>query len=188
MKTKYRHCKECNKLHNVAEWPHADEAATEGAAYIPGQNYDEYLMGPKSGTFRKCRACGDLHDICNWPDNHFEEPPPRSELAAPAFISDNLESLGGLNGIQNQADGRFYTSKAKLRADYRARNMLEVGNDPQRHKAFQKPRPDRAKIKEAIHRATYAVMNEGARVENFVRQRKPSQNTAFGRVAPRKGA
>jgi hypothetical protein len=169
MRTRYRHCKECNKLHDVAAWPHQAEPEQEVAAYIPGQNYDDYLMGPKSGTFRKCKACGDLHDIYDWPDNHFEEPPPRSELAAPFFISDNLEGQAGLNGFQSMADGRWYTSKAKMRAEYRARGMVEMGND--KPSPMKKPKPDRKAIKEAVHKAINAVEN-GARVENYVKQRK----------------
>ena len=184
MKTSYRHCKECNRLHDTADWPHPVETAPE-PAYVPGQNYDEYLMGPKSGTFRRCKACGDLHDIYNWPANHWEEPPPRSDLASPAFISDNLESIGGLNGLQCQASGKWFTSKARMRQEYKARGVIEVGTDSQRFTpaAKVKPKPDKKAIKEAIAKAHNVVFNEGGTVENFVRRRKAKDVGPFGRIA-----
>lgn len=182
MKTSYRYCSACKCLHDVANWPHQEEAAVE-AKYDPSASYDEYLNGPKSGTFMKCKLCGDMHDVYNWPGNHMpEQYDLRSELGAPYFISDNLESIGGLNGIQSQADGRWHTSKAKLRADYRALGMVEVGNDAARHKPFQKPKPDRKAIKEALHRASYAVMNEGATTDAY-RKRSKRPSSAFGPVA-----
>jgi len=180
-KTTFRHCKECNRLHDTADWPHPVEAAPE-PAYIPGQNYDEYLMGPKSGTFRKCKACGDFHDIYNWPANHWEEPPLRSELASPAFISDNLESIGGLRGLQCQVSGKWFTSKAKMRAEYKARGVTEMGND--KPTPLKKPKPDRMAIKEAVAKAHNVVFNEGGTVENFVRRRKAKDIGPFGRVNP----
>lgn len=173
---RYRHCQECNALHDADTWPHAIEAEPK---YDPSQNYDEYLSGPRAGTFRLCKICGDLHDVYDWPDNHRDEPPPRSELAAPFLISDNLESLGGLNGVQNQADGKFYTSKAKLRSDYKARGMVEMGND--KPAPPSKPKPDRKKIKEAVAKAWNVVHNEGGSVANF-RARSKVQ-TPFGVVA-----
>jgi len=178
MRTRYRHCKECNKLHDVDAWPHQAEPEQEAAAYIPGKNYDDYLMGPKSGTFRKCKACGDFHDIYNWPANHWEEPPPRSELASPAFISDNLESIGGLRGLQCQVSGKWFTSKKKMRDEYRARGVIELGND--KPAPIKKPKPDRRKIKEAVQRAMSAVDNEGATAANYRARNKTK--TVFGTV------
>jgi hypothetical protein len=180
MKTSYRYCQECKGLHDVSAWPHAVEVE---AKYDPSATYDEYLNGPRSGTFMKCKVCGDMHDVYNWPGNHMpEQYDLRSELGAPYFISDNLESLGGLNGIQCQASGLHFTSKSKLRREYKARNVIEVGNDPARNKPFVKPKPDRKQIKEALHKAMYAVQNEGATTRNFVARRKPSQAGAFGAV------
>ena len=168
MKSTYKFCKDCNKLHDAAEWPHAPEAVE--AKYDPAASYDEYLQGPRAGTFLRCKACGDLHEVSNWPDNHMPEQFDLAhEYAGIGVISDNLESIGGLNGIQSMADGRFYTSKAKLRADYRARGMIEMGND--KAAPMKKPKPDRMKIKEAVHKAVNAVEN-GARVENYIKQRK----------------
>lgn len=180
MKTTYRYCKECRCTHDAAAWPHQAEAAEP--KYDPSAMYDEYLNGPKSGTFRKCQACGDFHEVSNWPANHLPEQYDLAhEYAGIATISDSLEGHG-LIGIQNQADGRFYTSKAKLRADYRARGMIEVGNDAQRLKPFQRPKPDRKQIKEALHKAMHIVKNEGGTAANY-RARNKGPKAAFGAVA-----
>lgn len=176
MKTSYRHCAQCNRLHDVADWPHQAEAAPE-PGYVPGQNYDEYMMGPRSGTFRKCKACGDLHDIYNWPDNHYEEPPPRSELGAPFLISDNLESIGGLNGLQCQVSGKFFTSKKLMRDEYRARGVVEMGND--KPPSPKRPKPDRKAIRDAVKRAAWQVEHEGATVQNY-RARAKRKPSVFG--------
>lgn len=170
-----RYCRACKVFHDANDWPHA--AANEMRAELPA--YDDYLMGPKSGAFRKCKSCGELHDVYSWPDNHMEEPPQRSELAAPYVISDNLEVIGGLNGVQSMADGRFYTSKAKMRADYRARGVVEMGND--KPAPLRKPKPDRRKIKEAVQRAISVVDNEGGTARNYRTRNK--KKTAFGTIA-----
>jgi len=186
-KTSYRFCNDCNQLHEASAWPHAPEAAEP--KYDPGANYDEYLNGPRAGTFRRCNLCGDLHDIYNWPANHIEEQLDlRHEYAGIGFISDNLESIGGLNGLQCQASGKWFTSKAKMRQEYKARNVVEVGNDSQRfsHGPKSKPKPDRKAIKEAVAKAHNVVFNEGGTVENYMRRRKVKDTGAFGRVNPSK--
>ena len=104
----------------------------------------------------------------------------QSELGAPYFISDNLESLGGLNGIQSMADGKFYTSKAELRAEYRARGLTEMGNS--KPAPFKKPKPDRKAIRDAVKRATWQVEHEGATAQNY-RKRAKRAASAFGPVA-----
>lgn len=178
MKTTYKFCKERQRLVNVAKV----ETPAAGPKYDPAASYDEYLHGPKSGTFMKCQACGDFHEVSNWPANHMPE---QFDLAHPyagiATISDSLEGHG-LNGIQSQADGRWHTSKSRLRADYRALGMIEVGNDAQRFKQFQKPKPDRKKIKETLHRAMHIVQNEGGTAANY-RARSKGPKGAFGAVA-----
>ena len=129
----------------------------------------------------RCKICGDLHDVYNWPGNHMpEQYDLQSELGAPYFISDNLEALGGLNGIQSMADGRFYTSKAKMRAEYRARGLTEMGNS--KPAPFKKPKPDRKAIRDAVKRAAWQVEHEGASAHNY-RQRAKRPDTAFGPVA-----
>lgn len=47
-------------------------------------------------------------------------------VACPMYISDSIE-------IQSQADGKYYTSKSKYRADLRARGLVEVGDDKRFH-------------------------------------------------------
>lgn len=179
MKTSYRYCSECKSLHDASAWPHQAEAAEP--KYDPSANYDEYMQGPRSGTFLRCKACGDFHEVSNWPDNHMPEQfDLETELnVCRNFISDNLESIGGLNGIQSMADGKFYTSKAKLRADYRARGMIEMGND--KAKPISKPKPDRRKIKEAVQKAWNVVHNEGGTAANYRARNKAK--TVFGTVA-----
>ena len=177
MKTRYKHCDQCNALHDASAWPH--EAQID-AKYDPSANYDEYLNGSRAGRFVTCQVCGDLHNVYDWPDNHMPEQFDLAhEYAGIATISDNLESIGGLNGVQCQASGIHFTSKSKLRREYKARGMIEMGSD--KAPPFQKPKPDRKKIRADLQRATWLVNNEGARVENFRKQSKTS--TAFGRVA-----
>lgn len=180
MKTSYRYCADCKALHDTANWPHQSEAGAD-LRYDPGATYDEYLHGPKAGVFMRCKVCAEMHDVYDWPHNHMpEQYDLRSELGAPFLISDNLESLGGLNGVQSMADGRFYTSKAKMRAEYRARGMTEMGND--KAPAFKKPKPDRKAIRDAVKRAAWQVEHEGASATNY-RKRAKRAPTAFGPVA-----
>ncbi len=162
---KRKFCQRCSEFHTDAEWMETCER------YLGGQ------------PIRKCKTCGGDHPLDRWPGNCMPEPNwMESDLnVCRNFISDNLESIGGLNGIQCQASGLMFTSKSKLRREYKARGVIEVGNDPQRFKPFQKPKPDRKKIKETLHRAMYAVQNEGARTENYRRQSKTK--SAFGPVA-----
>lgn len=154
MRSKY--CKACGVMHDVAAWPHAKEAAER---YDPAANYDEFLSGPRSGSFRKCETCGGMHELSHWPHNCMQpDYDLRSDLAAPMVVSDSLEVMAGsLNGMQSFADGRFYTSKAKYRADLRARGYVEVGNDPARLRPSKKVRADRKKIRAAVERAASKV-------------------------------
>ena len=177
MKSTYRFCKETGRVVNAAEI----EAATPEPKYDPSASYDEYLNGPRAGTFMKCQVCGELHELSHWPHNHMPEQLDLAhEYAGIGIISDNLESIGGINGIQSMADGRMYTSKSRLRAEYRARGLTEMGNDkmPER----KKPKPDRKAIRDAVRRATWQVEHEGATVSNF-RKRAKRAPSAFGPVA-----
>jgi hypothetical protein len=96
------------------------------------------------------------------------------------FISDNLESVGGINGVQSMADGRWHTSKSRMRADYKALGLTEMGNDkaPER----KKPKPDRKAIRDAVRRATWQVEHEGATATAYRKRAKRAPN-AFGPVA-----
>lgn len=181
MKTSYRYCAECKRLHDVANWPHQAEAE---AKYDPSASYDDYMSGPRSGQFMSCRTCGGMHETSHWPHNCMPE---QFDLETDLnvcrnFISDNLESVGGLNGIQCQASGLMFTSKKRLRDEYKARGVIEVGNDPARHKPFEKPKPDRKAIKESLHRAMHIVKNEGGTAANY-RARSKGPKGAFGAVA-----
>lgn len=74
-------------------------------------------------------------------------PVARSGLPCPQIMSDTMEP------VQSMVDGRFYTSKAKMRASYRAAGVVEVGNDPARLKPKAKPRPDRKAIRKSVRKA-----------------------------------
>lgn len=177
MKTVYKHCDQCNTLHDASAWPH--EAQIE-AKYDPSANYDEYLNGSRAGRFLTCKVCGDLHNVYDWPHNHMpEQYDLQHEYAGIGIISDNLEGIGGLNGVQSMADGRHYTSKAKMRAEYRAMGLTEMGND--KPAPFKRPKPDRKAIRDAVRRATWQVEHEGASAHNF-RQRAKREASAFGPV------
>lgn len=61
--------------------------------------------------------------------------------------------------VRSMADGKIYTSKAALRASYKASGNSqgtryeEVGNDPARLRQPEKPKPDRKAITESIEKA-----------------------------------
>lgn len=157
-------CQRCMEFHSEAEWSDGCER------YLGGQ------------PIRNCKTCGGWHPLDMWGRNCMPEPN-WNESDLPVcrnFISDNLEGIGGLNGLQCQVSGKFFTSKKLMRDEYRARGVIETGNDAKRLEPVKKPKPDRRAIKESVARAINAVEN-GARVENYVKQRKNAG--AFGRVA-----
>jgi hypothetical protein len=128
---------------------------------------------------RLCKTCGGWHPLNAWGLNCLSEKNwLESDLpVCRNFISDSLESIGGINGIQSQADGRWHTSKSRLRADYKALGMVEMGNDKQ--KPVSRPKPDRKAIKEAVAKANNIVFNEGGTVANY-RARAKQSATPFG--------
>lgn len=65
--------------------------------------------------------------------------------------------------VQSMATGKMYDSKAAIRAEYRQLGMVEVGNDPQRNKKFERPKIDRKGIKTTLDKAE-ARFNRGERV------------------------
>ncbi|MEZ2132699.1 MULTISPECIES: hypothetical protein [unclassified Sinorhizobium] len=81
---------------------------------------------------RLCRQCGCWHQTDNWPSacSVIPERAASDTLPVPYFISDSIEPL------QSMADGRYYSSKAALRATYRPSgnpdgvSYVEVGNEP----------------------------------------------------------
>lgn len=110
---------------------------------------------------RRCRVCGDLHWLSAWPHNHVEPAPERSPLPAPMVISDTLEPT------QSMADGKYYTSKAALRATYKPSgnpdgiSYVEVGNE--QVKDPPKPKIDEAGIQASLQKAL-ARYERGERV------------------------
>lgn len=72
----------------------------------------------------------------------------RSSLPAPTVIGDSIE-------LKSMVDGKVYTSKAALRASYRAKGYVEVGNE--RLDPPAKPKPNRKAIRDSAARALSQV-------------------------------
>jgi hypothetical protein len=85
------------------------------------------------------------------------QPPARSALPFPMVVSDEMDP------VQSQLDGKFYTSKSRLRQTYRAAGVTEVGNDPARLRPRQRPKPNRKAIRDTIEKAE-ARYRRGERV------------------------
>jgi hypothetical protein len=87
--------------------------------------------------------------------SHASEPAchARSVLGCPMVINDEMPPT------QSMADGKYYTSKAAIRATYRpsgnreGESFAEVGNDPAMFRPRPKPKPDRKAIKDAVGKA-----------------------------------
>lgn len=103
-----------------------------------------------------CRVCRGWHDPENWPDNcRIADWTASSDYPAPMLINDTMEPT------QSMVDGKFYTSKAKMRATYKpsgnreGKRYTEVGDDPSimSPKPRPKTKPDRAAIKASVGRA-----------------------------------
>lgn len=76
---------------------------------------------------RLCRACSNWHDLSEpWPRacaGHFKRTTQaRSDLPRPMVISDYLEAHSPISG-------EMFTSKSRLRAHYRANDVVELGNE-----------------------------------------------------------
>lgn len=74
------------------------------------------------------------------------QPLARADLACPMVIGDGMAAT-------EHVDGKFYESKSAFRAVTKANGLIEVGNDPARHRKPVKQRADRAAIKEAVAKA-----------------------------------
>lgn len=93
------------------------------------------------------KAYREGYDAIEW----HEAPPSRTrtrEGRAFHIISDELP-----DGVQSQASGKIYTSKAKLRQEYRELGYIEVGNDPQRFRGYDRPKISRQEVHETLQRA-----------------------------------
>ena len=75
----------------------------------------------------------------------------RADLSSPMVISDTMPET------QSMANGRYYTSKAAIRASYlpsgnpEGKRYVELGDAPQ--KPFVRPKPDRIAVRAAIEKA-----------------------------------
>lgn len=108
-------------------------------------------------ALRKCKVCDGWHDLYEpWPHNCLPERNwNKSDIAAPMVMGDTIEPT------QSMVDGRYYTSKAALRATYKpsgnkeGKLYTEVGNDSSvtNPKPFKKPRPDRKQIRASVEKA-----------------------------------
>lgn len=75
-----------------------------------------------------------------------EDAPKRSHLSTPMIASDNIE-------VRSQTDGKMYTSKSALRAEYRRAGVVEVGTEKFRPAANDyKPEGVRDDLRQAIAR------------------------------------
>ncbi len=70
---------------------------------------------------------------------------PRSGVACPSYISDGLPDLIG-------PGGRPYSSKSELRGEYKARGLVEVGNDAPTQTVDNRKRITKAEIGEALQK------------------------------------
>lgn len=96
---------------------------------------------------RLCKVCWDWHDLDQpWPIACMKIEPDKRGPYSVHVISDVMPP------VQGQHDGKMYDSKTQLRASYRARGLIEVGNDPAR---FSRSRiePERKQIRAALERA-----------------------------------
>lgn len=71
-----------------------------------------------------------------------------SDLPFPMVISDQIE-------VKSMVDGQMYTSKRALRASYRAKGYIEIGNEQQ--KPAPKKKADQKSIRDSIRRAAARV-------------------------------
>jgi hypothetical protein len=96
-----------------------------------------------------------MHDVNDWPGNHrfWNE-----ALCAPQVIRDDMPP------VQNQHDGRIYTSKRAMRASYlpsgnkEGVRLIEVGTEKQKPKP--KYKPDARSIRTSMEKAQ-AALNRG---------------------------
>lgn len=77
--------------------------------------------------------------------------PKRSDLPCPTVLSDIMEP------VQSQVTGKMHESKSGIRAEYRAHDVIEVGNDPARFRQKVRPKIDRREIKATVERAKARV-------------------------------
>lgn len=105
--------------------------------------------------YRICPDCNSMHDVHDWPDNHrlWNE-----VLCVPQIIRDEMDP------VQNQHDGKMYTSKRAMRASYlpsgnkEGARLIEIGTEKQKPKP--KYKPDAKAIRTSMDKAQ-AALNRG---------------------------
>lgn len=60
-----------------------------------------------------------------------------------SIISDDCE-------VKSMADGKFYTSKSKLRREYRARGFIEAGSESDKKYLMHQEKPKRRPVQEDV--------------------------------------
>lgn len=81
----------------------------------------------------------------------------RSNFPVPMIAGDTIDP------VQSMADGRYYTSKAAIRASYKASGnpqgveYTEVGNDAGRFRERPQPRTDEKAINDSLNKAIARV-------------------------------
>jgi hypothetical protein len=89
---------------------------------------------------------------CVVPADEYQRPElQRSFLPSPMLVRDSMEPT------QHPVDGKFYDSKSAFSGLTKSAGFVEVGNDPARLRQKPKPKPDRAAIKDAVHKAAAHV-------------------------------
>ncbi|WP_456705593.1 hypothetical protein [Bradyrhizobium sp. USDA 4452] len=66
-----------------------------------------------------------------------------------------------MDAIQSMADGKFYDSKAAIRAGYKAKGVEEIGSDIPAAMKHAEIRPDRPKVTKAEIGAAIAKVKAG---------------------------
>lgn len=100
---------------------------------------------------RFCKVCKGWHRLDQpWPHNCRQEDwRQRSDLPGPMLIRDEIDH------VQSMATGKWYSSKAKLRQEYKDLGMIEVGNDPivTQPTPFKRKKPTKEDVTPAVERA-----------------------------------
>lgn len=102
-------------------------------------------------TLRACRVCGGWHRLEEpWPADcagHFRSGADnRSDFAAPMIIRDDMPA------VKSMASGKMYDSKSAIRAEYKARGLVEIGNDMPDVKQPERPKITKEEIGAAIQK------------------------------------
>lgn len=93
------------------------------------------------------------------------------ERVSPEFMIDNLSEP-----IQSMADGKYYGSKAALRASYKAHGLEEVGNEHPDTWVAKPKRSSEKECHEAVEQAYHMCKNGMAPLSEFDRELCRIQN------------